>query len=118
MILYETEVIGIGGEAELFTESGILVTFGGEAPEEFRDFCYSIYRNTVHGKISAGNKLIIDGKKFKITKVGGVAQKNLQNLGHVTYSFNGEEECLPGSICLEQAEIPELKIGSKIIIEE
>lgn len=118
MLLYETEVIEIGSEVELFTESGILVTFGGQAPEEFRDFCYSIHRNTVQGDIKAGNKLLIDGQKFEIMKVGEVAQENLQSLGHVTYSFHGEEECLPGGICLKKAEIPNLKIGSKIMIEE
>ena len=60
-----------------------------------------------------------DGKEYKIVKVGDVANENLANLGHVTYSFNGEDaECLPGTICVEKAEIPALDIGSTIAIVE
>ena len=60
---------------------------------------------------------MIDGKEFAIVKVGDVANENLKNLGHVTYNFNGKDaECLPGTICVEKAELPALDIGSTIAI--
>ena len=73
--------------------------------------------NPVDGEVTPGCKLVIDGKEFKIVKVGEVANENLKNLGHVTYNFGGEDaECLPGTICMEKAELPALDIGSTIAI--
>ena len=116
-ILYQVTIKGKGAMVDAFREEGIFVTFGDNAPDTLKDFCYSIDVNPVDGEVTPGCKLVIDGKEFKIVKVGEVANENLKNLGHVTYNFGGEDaECLPGTICMEKAELPALDIGSTIAI--
>ena len=97
---------------------GNLRNIGDNAPDTLKDFCYSVEVTPVQGEIKPGNKLVIDGQEYKITMVGDVARENLNNLGHVTYSFNGSGECLPGSICVEKTDVPTLKVGSTISITE
>jgi len=59
----------------------------------------------------------LDGVPFKITAVGDVAERNLASLGHITVLFNGATQSpLPGTICVEQKEIPDLKVGSELSI--
>ena len=115
--MYQVTIKGKGAMIDAFREEGIFVTFGDNAPDTLKDFCYSIDVNPVDGEVTPGCKLVIDGKEFKIVKVGEVANENLKNLGHVTYNFGGEDaECLPGTICMEKAELPALDIGSTIAI--
>ena len=118
-MMYQVTIKGKGDMVEAFKDEGIFVTFGDNAPDTLKDLCYAIDVNPVNGVVKPGCKLVIDGKEYKIVKVGDVANENLANLGHVTYSFNGEDaECLPGTICVEKAEIPALDIGSTIAIVE
>ena len=99
--MYQVTIKGKGAMVDAFREEGIFVTFGDNAPDTLKDFCYSIDVNPVDGEVTPGCKLVIDGKEFKIVKVGEVANENLKNLGHVTYNFGGEDaECLPVSICM------------------
>lgn len=116
-MIYQAEIKGKGHMVDMFREEGIFVTFGANAPDVLKDVCYSIEVNPVNGEVKAGCKLIINGEEFKIVKVGDAANENLTKLGHVTYNFNGEDgECLPGTICLEKAEMPLFDIGSMIEI--
>ena len=96
--MYQVTIKGKGAMVDAFREEGIFVTFGDNAPDTLKDFCYSIDVNPVDGEVTPGCKLVIDGKEFKIVKVGEVA------------------ECLPGTICMEKAELPALDIGSTIAI--
>lgn len=118
-MIYQATIKGKGDMVDAFKEERIFVTFGDNAPDALKDFCYSVDVNPVNGEVKPGCKLVIDGKTFSIVKVGDVANENLANLGHVTYNFNGADgECLPGTICVEQAEVPALDIGSEISIVE
>jgi PTS system glucitol/sorbitol-specific IIA component len=117
-MIYQTTVKGMGADVNAFAGEGIFVSFGNQAPETLKDFCYIVDLNPVEGEIKPGCKLVIDGEEHEIVQVGDVAQENLHNLGHVTYSFNGSGECLPGSICVEKSELPQLKVGSTIKIVE
>ena len=102
--MYQVTIKGKGAMVDAFREEGIFVTFGDNAPDTLKDFCYSIDVNPVDGEVTPGCKLVI-------------ANENLKNLGHVTYNFGGEDaECLPGTICMEKAELPALDIGSTIAI--
>ncbi|MDE6961350.1 MAG: PTS glucitol/sorbitol transporter subunit IIA, partial [Lachnospiraceae bacterium] len=51
---------------------------------------------------------------YKIQVVGGVMQKNLEALGHISIQFSGAADGLPGTMVVEEAEVPVLKIGSTI----
>ncbi|MGN0417900.1 PTS glucitol/sorbitol transporter subunit IIA [Anaerostipes faecalis] len=118
-MMYQVTIKGKGAMVDAFCGEGIFVTFGDNAPDTLKDFCYSIDVAPVNGEVKPGCKLVIDGKEFEIVKVGEVANENLANLGHVTYNFNGiDGECLPGTICVEKAELPALDIGSTIAIVE
>ena len=97
--MYQVTIKGKGAMVDAFREEGIFVTFGDNAPDTLKDFCYSIDVNPVDGEVTPGCKLVIDGKEFKIVKVGEVANENL-----------------PGTICMEKAELPALDIGSTIAI--
>ena len=82
--MYQVTIKGKGAMVDAFREEGIFVTFGDNAPDTLKDFCYSIDVNPVDGEVTPGCKLVIDGKEFKIVKVGEVANENLKNLGHIT----------------------------------
>lgn len=115
--MYQTTVKGKGIMVDAFKEERIFVTFGNEAPDTLKDFCYSVDVNPINGEVTEGCKLVIDGKEYKIVKVGELANRNLAELGHVTYNFNGVNgECLPGTICVEESDVPALDIGSTIAI--
>lgn len=118
-VIFHTEVIEFGEQVEAFFEEGMFVLFGENVPDTLKDFCYFIDSKDVDGTIKAGDRLIIDGNSYEITSVGEIAQKNLENLGHLTVVFNGAKEAgLPGSICVEAKPMPKLIMGSKISIEE
>lgn len=118
-VIFHTEVIEFGEQVEAFFEEGMFVLFGENVPDTLKDFCYFIDSKDVDGTMKAGDRLIIDGNSYEITSVGEIAQKNLENLGHLTVVFNGAKEAgLPGSICVEAKPMPKLIMGSKISIEE
>lgn len=116
MILYETTVNNVGPEVETFAEKGMLITFADKAIVTLKDYCYYIEKNDIKGDLQTAEKVVIDGKEYAVTQVGSMAEENLKTLGHVTISFNGDGECLPGSICTEKAKVPVLKKGSRITI--
>ncbi len=114
-VIYDNKVKGLGACVSEF--EGMFILFGDNAPDTLKDYCYTIDVNPIKEEIKAGQKAVIDGKEYNITAVGDVVMKNLGNLGHVTFSFTGETEAdLPGTIYLEQAEVPKLEVGSTIQI--
>lgn len=116
-VIYDNKVKGMGDAVLDFKDAGMFILFGDNAPDTLKDYCYTIDVLPIAAQIEAGQKAIIDGKEYKLTAVGDVVMKNLGNLGHVTFSFTGETEPeLPGTIYLEQSEVPELKIGSTVQI--
>ena len=117
-VIYDNKVKSKGALVDSFEGESMFILFGDNAPDTLKDFCYSVEVTPVQGEIKPGSKLVIDGQEYKITMVGDVARENLNNLGHVTYSFNGSGECLPGSICVEKTDVPTLKVGSTISITE
>lgn len=116
-IIYENQVKALGDLAETFSEEGMIILFGDNAPDTLADYCYSISINPVKETIKPGQAFMFDDVTFNITAVGDIAEKNLTNLGHITVSFNGSTgPTLPGTICVEKKEMPKIKIGSKILI--
>lgn len=116
-VIYENEVKGIGDMVEAFKDEGMFILFGDNAPDTLKDFCYTITVKNAAETIAAGQTLEIDGKAYKIVGVGDIMQKNLEALGHITVNFTGNKESgLPGTLVVEKAEVPQLKIGSVIKI--
>lgn len=117
-MIYHTTVQAVGSDVSAFAKKGFLITFGEPALVSLKDFCYFVEVNSVAGEIKPGNRLVIDDNEYKITEVGEIAAENLGKLGHLTVFFNGDRECLPGSICVEKGQIPQLQVGSRISIIE
>ena len=116
-IIYENKVKAFGDLADAFIDEEMIILFGDNAPDTLADYCYSIDINPVKETIKVGQSFMFDGVSYKITAVGEIAEKNLENLGHITVAFNGSiGPVLPGTICVEKKEMPKIKIGSEIII--
>lgn len=115
-IIYENVVKGKGELASAFLEEKTIILFGDSAPDTLKDYCYSIDVKDTAAAIKAGQILEINGKKYKIVLVGDVVQKNLEALGHISIRFTGESDGLPGTIVVEDSEVPVLEEGSVIRI--
>ena len=48
--MYQVTIKGKGAMVDAFREEGIFVTFGDNAPDTLKDFCYSIDVNPVEVK--------------------------------------------------------------------
>jgi PTS system glucitol/sorbitol-specific IIA component len=118
-VIYRTTVHDAGPLAEAFVSEGMFVTFGSNAPEALREFCYIVDINEVAAALAPGQQLTVDGRAFPITAVGEVAQRNLQNLGHVTVNIDGDSEPkMAGAIHIRcDGPAPEITIGSVLTIE-
>lgn len=115
--IYQSKIKALGPLVETFKDEGMIILFGKNAPDTLADYCYSIEVNPVKEQIKVGQTFVLDGISYKITAVGDVAERNLESLGHITLAFTGATQApLPGTICVEQKEMPDLKAGSKIYI--
>ncbi len=116
--IFSTTVEGIGAEAHTFAEAGMYILFGAGAPPTLADYCFNIELVPTTADIVVGQKLIIDGVVFPITAVGDVVRKNLDGLGHITLNFDGASKAtLDGSMHVS-GDIPQLRVGSTISIED
>lgn len=119
-IIYENQVKALGSCVDEFKDADLFILFGDNAPEELRDYCYSVSVNPINGTIAAGQTLRIDDHAYKITAVGEEAPVTLAGLGHCTINFSGQTAVdLPGTIYVEHKPKPEISIGTVIqIVEE
>ena len=118
-VIYENQVKAAGECVEEFKDAGMFIIFGENAPDEIKDYCYSVSVNPINGEIAPEQYVVIDGAEFKITCVGYEAPITLKGLGHCTCNFSGATEAeLPGTIYVEAKPMPEVRIGTKIQIVE
>jgi PTS system glucitol/sorbitol-specific IIA component len=117
-VIYRTRVGEIGDAVDSFLDEGMFILFGQGAPDALKDYCYIVDVTASADAIVAGQYLHLDDKAFTITAVGNVARQNLDDLGHITVVFNGATEAkMHGSVYVEAAKPPKLRIGSVITIE-
>lgn len=86
---YLTTVVSQGVEADSFLADGLAITFGADAPEELKPFCFVLASASLEGSIKVGQRTLIADQSWTITAIGEVAQQNLAALGHVTFIFDG-----------------------------
>lgn len=114
---YETAVTEVGPQVEDFVRAGMLVLFRDDAPEELRSFSVLHRPTTTAGGVAAGDVLEIGDRRLRVTAVGGVANKNLVELGHVVVKANGAGEApLPGDVCVERGELPQVAVGARVAL--
>ena len=117
--IYENEVKELGSCVDEFAGGNMFIIFGDKAPDELKDYCYTVSVNPINGTIRAGQYLVIDGKEYLITAIGDEAPHTLACLGHMTINMSGKTVAeLPGSLYTEEAEIPNIEVGTKIAIIE
>ncbi len=120
--IYRTEITEIGPEVEEFLDTaGIMITFEDGAPPELAEISV-LHRHTEWREEPpvAGDTVVIGSREFGITAVGGIAWKNMMELGHAVFKFNGAAEAgLPGEICLEEQQAEDVKkiIGPGVPLE-
>lgn len=104
--IYRTEITEIGVEVEAFLEEGYLILFETGAPPELAEM--SVLHDCSHMREEppvAGDVLAMGEKEFRITAVGEKSWKNIKDLGHAVFVFNGASEVeMPGQICLEETD--------------
>ena len=116
--IYKNTVNKVGNSVDEFGNK-MIIFFGDNAPEELRDYCYSLELKDVNGNIEVGDYVDIDGVKAKILAVGDEAQVNLESLAHLTVNLSGNiDDLLPGAIVTEKVDIHDLKIGTEFRILE
>jgi glucitol/sorbitol PTS system EIIA component len=116
-VKYATNVIQIGPLVSEFMAQGMVIFFAEGAPQELLEFC-ALHRPEIKtGGIRAGDELRVDEHRLRILAVGEVADANLTALGHISVKANGEHVApLPGDVCVEKIQLPELREGSRIEI--
>jgi len=121
-VIYRNQVKGIGSSVSEFKGSGMFIIFGDNAPEEIKDYCYTVDVVPINGKIKAGQYLILDDQAYEITSIGMEAPVTLEGLGHMTINFSGLTEPEMMGTCYvklpEGQQEPELGIASMILIVE
>lgn len=107
----------LGNEWEMMKSENMVILFNENSPQELRDISV-VHDGKTGAEVEAGDVMELNGEVFNILFVGGKANETLQELGHATFQFNGEDNSdLPGTICLEKKEIPELEVGQKVVIK-
>lgn len=116
----ETKVISIGEEVQGLLEGGVLIMFNPNAPQELKDVA------VLHEKQSNETDVLHEGgtisfgdQTFKIDFVGKEANKNFNELGHLSIYFNNTDEemdKLPGSIFVSSASdsVPDIQMNQTI----
>jgi PTS system glucitol/sorbitol-specific IIA component len=117
--IYRTTVQDAGPMAQTFVAEGLFVTFGTNAPDALREFCYIVDVTRTTAELAPGQRFTVDGRSFPITAVGDVAQRNLESLGHITVNIDGDTEPkLPGAIHIRcDGPAPAITVGSVLTIE-
>ncbi|MFZ4450366.1 PTS glucitol/sorbitol transporter subunit IIA [Salibacterium aidingense] len=99
---FQADVTMIGPEVELMLEDDILILFNETATADLKEIAVVHNGKEISENIEAGDEFVIDGTAYKILFVGGKVNETMNDLGHATLQFNGENESdMPGTICLE-----------------
>lgn len=115
-VVFETQVTQKGVMVDELMKEHALVLFDENAPKELHEISVLHSGKKVNQEVQPGDVLVIDGHEFEIYFVGDRANESLKDLGHVTFKFDGSKEDMPGSICIEPKEMPEIQSGTQIQI--
>ena len=116
-IIYENEITKLGSNVHEFDDGGMFICFGPDVPDELKDYVYLVSVNEVARDLEAGMILKIDDNEYRITSVGNEVMDTLATLGHLTVRLSGETSPeLPGTLYVEEAQVPKMDVGSKITI--
>lgn len=114
---YESKIVEIGEEVELFAEESMLIIFNDTVPEALKMIGVIHEKSDLLGEVEVGDVLEISGESYEILFVGSKVNDTLKEIGHCTIVFNGEKTAeLPGTMCVEKKAMPVLTKDSAIRI--
>mgnify|MGYP005674190543 FL=1 len=117
MIIYSSEIVKIGEQANLFLDDGIVVFLGANAPEELQDFAVIHKLEQISGEIVIGTKINLSDTNLEVVSVGPVANENFKNLGHLVLKLDSSsEEAQLGDVRCTFDNKPNIKIGDVLRI--
>jgi glucitol/sorbitol PTS system EIIA component len=122
MTYYRTTVVDVGPEAGDMAAAGVVILFGEPLPEALAEMSV-VHRpsQTLDGHaISVGDVISVGGAELRITAVGDLAAKNLEDLGHIVlYVDQPNQKLLPGAVLatgglppIERDAVIEFRTGS------
>lgn len=119
-VIFDSQIAGMGKEATNFNDERMIILFGEDfastAPE-LEQYCTLLCNHVLLEDILPGDVLYLEDVSYMITAVGGVACKNLKELGHCVLVFDGDKQAqLPGNIHVEEKEIVPLYAGMLVVI--
>lgn len=111
-----SKIMEIGPLVPAFEEEKIVILFGPTATNELREISViHEFQDAPNNALTKGNTLLIDEQVYTIEEVGTDANKNLEELGHISVYFrSGQNEVLPGAIVVSPEVFPTITVGDSI----
>ncbi|UFJ42360.1 PTS glucitol/sorbitol transporter subunit IIA [Brevibacillus humidisoli] len=114
-VLLQTKVTKIGDLVADFLREKTLIIFNDDVPDELHDMAVLHTKSPTTKEVSAGDYLIVEGDSYRVTSVGEKANETLISIGHCTIKFDGATTPdLPGTLHVEEKEIPPLAIDTEL----
>lgn len=100
----------------LLKKKKIVILFGPTATNELREISViHEFQDAPNNALTKGNTLLIGEQVYTIEEVGTDANKNLEELGHISVYFrSGQNEVLPGAIVVSPEVFPTITVGDSI----
>ncbi|EAC5222528.1 PTS sorbitol transporter subunit IIA [Listeria monocytogenes] len=111
-----SKIMEIGPLVPAFEEEKIVILFGPTATNELREISViHEFQDVPNNALTKGNTLLIGEQEYIIEEVGSDANKNLEELGHISVYFrSGQNEVLPGAVVVSPEVFPSMTIGDSI----
>ncbi|EAE3609055.1 PTS sorbitol transporter subunit IIA [Listeria monocytogenes] len=111
-----SKIMEIGPLVPAFEEEKIVILFGPTATNELREISViHEFQDVPNNALNKGNTLLIGEQEYTIEEVGSDANKNLEELGHISVYFrSGQNEVLPGAVVVSPEVFPTMTIGDSI----
>lgn len=109
----------IGVLVPTFKDDKIMILFGPQAPKELREMAV-IHEFEELGKdpLKEGGQIQFGNEVFKITALGDLANKNFEELGHISIYFQEPmEDVLPGAVFAAPHAFPTINEGTVISVK-
>ncbi|MGM8213449.1 PTS glucitol/sorbitol transporter subunit IIA [Virgibacillus sp. W0430] len=111
-MIYESKVTKIGEDVDAFLEEKMVVLFNENVPDELTSIALVHEESKMKGNVAKGDYFILGDTKYEVLSVGDKANETLHELGHCTIKFSvPSNDDLPGTIVVEQKDIPDLVTG-------
>ncbi|MBD1383496.1 PTS glucitol/sorbitol transporter subunit IIA [Metabacillus arenae] len=116
--MIKTKITEIGPIVPEFKEENLLILFGSAAPPELKDISivHEMERQPDQALVEGGT-LEIGNNVYRIEKVGALANKNFEELGHLSIYFKDDTsvELLPGAILVTPGVYPTFEKDDEIV---